>query len=239
MISSRALSEAEFQELDDFLMDEEGPSDTMDTCMLDGYLTAVSSSPNLIMPGEMLRWVWDTEHGEDSPEFKSNREAERIIGLIMQHYQHVNDTLNHCPQDYEPRVMEREHEGGVISIIDEWCMGYYLGMAADLQAWTPLLLGQPELFTAILLYGTDDGWQTLKDRDYAAEQHEAMADSLADSARKIHAFWLAQRKEQIARGEMPGVKRRAEPIRNNAKVGRNEACPCGSGRKYKHCHGAN
>jgi preprotein translocase subunit SecA len=21
------------------------------------------------------------------------------------------------------------------------------------------------------------------------------------------------------------------------KVGRNEACPCGSGRKYKHCHG--
>ena len=23
------------------------------------------------------------------------------------------------------------------------------------------------------------------------------------------------------------------------KVGRNEPCPCGSGKKYKHCHGAN
>jgi len=22
------------------------------------------------------------------------------------------------------------------------------------------------------------------------------------------------------------------------KVGRNEPCPCGSGKKYKHCHGA-
>jgi preprotein translocase subunit SecA len=22
-----------------------------------------------------------------------------------------------------------------------------------------------------------------------------------------------------------------------AKVGRNDACPCGSGKKYKHCHG--
>jgi preprotein translocase subunit SecA len=22
------------------------------------------------------------------------------------------------------------------------------------------------------------------------------------------------------------------------KVGRNEVCPCGSGKKYKHCHGA-
>jgi preprotein translocase subunit SecA len=27
-------------------------------------------------------------------------------------------------------------------------------------------------------------------------------------------------------------------VREVAKVGRNEPCPCGSGRKYKHCHGA-
>jgi preprotein translocase subunit SecA len=26
-------------------------------------------------------------------------------------------------------------------------------------------------------------------------------------------------------------------IREGRKIGRNEACPCGSGRKYKHCHG--
>jgi hypothetical protein len=29
-----------------------------------------------------------------------------------------------------------------------------------------------------------------------------------------------------------------EPIRNEGKkTGRNELCPCGSGKKYKHCHG--
>jgi preprotein translocase subunit SecA len=27
------------------------------------------------------------------------------------------------------------------------------------------------------------------------------------------------------------------PVRAEAKIGRNEPCPCGSGRKYKHCHG--
>ena len=27
-------------------------------------------------------------------------------------------------------------------------------------------------------------------------------------------------------------------VRNQAKVGRNDPCPCGSGKKYKHCHGA-
>ncbi len=34
----------------------------------------------------------------------------------------------------------------------------------------------------------------------------------------------------------PPVK--AEPVRAEVKVGRNDPCPCGSGKKYKSCHGA-
>ena len=30
---------------------------------------------------------------------------------------------------------------------------------------------------------------------------------------------------------------KAQPVRTEAKVGRNEPCPCGSGKKYKQCHG--
>jgi preprotein translocase subunit SecA len=30
----------------------------------------------------------------------------------------------------------------------------------------------------------------------------------------------------------------AAPARTRNKVGRNDPCPCGSGKKYKHCHGA-
>jgi len=26
-------------------------------------------------------------------------------------------------------------------------------------------------------------------------------------------------------------------VRTTQKVGRNDPCPCGSGKKYKHCHG--
>ena len=26
-------------------------------------------------------------------------------------------------------------------------------------------------------------------------------------------------------------------VRQGEKVGRNDPCPCGSGKKYKHCHG--
>jgi len=32
-------------------------------------------------------------------------------------------------------------------------------------------------------------------------------------------------------------KQKLEPVRVEKKVGRNEPCPCGSGKKYKHCHG--
>ena len=46
--------------------------------------------------------------------------------------------------------------------------------------------------------------------------------------------------ETLARA---GITRSAAAERNPndpaswGKVGRNEACPCGSGKKYKHCHG--
>lgn len=33
-------------------------------------------------------------------------------------------------------------------------------------------------------------------------------------------------------------KQRPEPIRVEKRVGRNEPCPCGSGKKFKNCHGA-
>ena len=230
------LTEVEFDQLDEFLMSEEAPSDTMDTSMLAGYLAPAGSGPNLVMPHQMLRWVWDTEGGEESPEFTSNKEAQTIIGLVLRHYQYVNQTLNTAPQDYEPRIMEREHEGRIVSVIDEWCMGYYIGIAADMSAWTPLLVSQPELFTTILLYGTDDGWQTLKTRPFSVEEHEAAAESLGDSVRRIHAFWLDQRRRQVARGEVPGIMPTLQPVRNPGKVGRNDPCPCGSGKKFKHCH---
>jgi len=34
-------------------------------------------------------------------------------------------------------------------------------------------------------------------------------------------------------------KEKPQPIRVEKKVGRNDPCPCGSGKKYKHCHGKN
>ena len=48
------------------------------------------------------------------------------------------------------------------------------------------------------------------------------------------------REEQMAKAAAQGVSRRTKPEtfkRDERKVGRNEPCPCGSGKKYKQCHG--
>lgn len=39
-------------------------------------------------------------------------------------------------------------------------------------------------------------------------------------------------------GQAPQRPKRVQPIRVEKKVGRNDPCPCGSGKKYKQCHGS-
>ncbi len=227
MLLHTPLTDAELSRLDNFLADEYSPSACMDTSMLDGYLAAVASGPNLVMPDQMLRWIWDTENGEDSPEFQHNKEASEIIGLILRHHQHVNSALNDGV--YLPRMVERD--------IDGWCTGYYVAIAADMAAWTPLLISQPKLLSTILLHGTTDGEEILKKKALTETERDAAADSLADSARQIHSYWLDQRRQGLNRGETPGIMPSRGPVRAPVKVGRNEPCPCGSGKKFKHCHG--
>ena len=58
-----------------------------------------------------------------------------------------------------------------------------------------------------------------------------------DEAREIE---RRQRRQQQEMQYQAGAAQAAEPkpVRTGAKVGRNDPCPCGSGKKYKKCHGA-
>jgi preprotein translocase subunit SecA len=60
------------------------------------------------------------------------------------------------------------------------------------------------------------------------EQERLLEEQLAQHKRQIQ---LQQQKEELA--EMT----KASPSRGQIRVGRNDVCPCGSGKKFKHCHG--
>jgi len=58
-----------------------------------------------------------------------------------------------------------------------------------------------------------------------------------DEAREIERRQRRQQQEmQLQAGAAQAVE--SKPVRTGAKVGRNDPCPCGSGKKYKKCHGA-
>jgi preprotein translocase subunit SecA len=72
----------------------------------------------------------------------------------------------------------------------------------------------------------------------AAARAEEAPQRLPDFARAL------ERKQERQQREMqyqtgPAQAEAPKPVRAGAKVGRNDPCPCGSGKKYKKCHGAN
>jgi preprotein translocase subunit SecA len=72
----------------------------------------------------------------------------------------------------------------------------------------------------------------------AARAEELPAARLPDFARSLEKKQERQQRDlqyQTGAGQTEAPK----PVRAGAKVGRNDACPCGSGKKYKKCHGAN
>jgi uncharacterized protein len=231
------LSDEEIQELDRFLLDTPDLEESMDISTLDGFLTAIVCGPKIILPSEWLHWVWDMEKGEDAPAFESQAQAQRIVGMLIRNMNDIATLLNETPQEYEPLLMENPNDGDPIPVIDEWCAGFMKGVRLDSAGWSPLLIGKPQYLSTFMLYGTEEGWDALKEKNLTLVEHRALAAGLAATVREVHALFFEQRRLQIAAGQVPGIVRR-EPVRNTNKIGRNEPCPCGSGKKYKHCHGA-
>jgi len=231
------LTDDEIDELDQFLLNVEGLEDSMDISTLDGFLTAIVCGPKAIMPSEWMRWVWDKARGEEAPEFEDHAHAQRILGWLVRHINDIARTLLEAAEHYDPLLMENPNGGDPIPILDEWCTGFMKGVQLDAQGWLPVTVDKPAWMSTIVLYGTEEGWEALKQKELSLDEHQALADGIPETVRKIHALWLEQRQRQLAGGALPEVIRQ-EPARNPNKVGRNAPCPCGSGKNFKQCHGS-
>jgi uncharacterized protein YecA (UPF0149 family) len=87
------------------------------------------------------------------------------------------------------------------------------------------------------LYGTESGLERLeKLADTHIEgsaRNQAYVNRIASEVRNIHAYWLA-RGHPVGEVTLGPEK----PLRKASLSGRNDPCPCGSGEKFKRCHGA-
>src|ERR1700729_2183277 len=107
--------------LDDYLMSDHAPDDSMGLSDLDGFLTGVVIGPELIPPSEWLPVIW----GGEEPEFETGVEMRTVLGRIM-------DRFNSEPIDYDPIFWEGP-EGEVIA--SDWAGGFLDAAALGPTAW--------------------------------------------------------------------------------------------------------
>jgi uncharacterized protein len=234
MTLSAPLTDAEFDELDQFLMSDATPAKSMDISMLDGFMTALLIAPHTLLPSQWLPVVWG-ETAEDPMEFESAGQMQHVLDLVMRMYNERALALQEGVDLYDPLIFQREVEGKTVSIIDEWCTGFMRGVQMDAKAWDPLFQSEEDaaLLTPMILYGTETGLEQLMKNEDLKARHENIADAIGICVIGIRDYWLPYRRTATQADLHPGPVRRAAP-----KTGRNDLCPCGSGKKYKKCCGS-
>ncbi len=189
-----------------------------DVSELDGFIVAVVSSPAPLATEAWLPAVW----GGELPAFASEAEAEEVIGLVLRHHNATARLLDKLPDSYEPLFAYGvDEEGNELESVAEWCVGFIRAMELAWESWQPAMEREPEPFGILQLFGTEEGLDELE--NFPEEEIDELQDNLPDLARLLAALGREQR------AATPTFRR------EEGKVGRNDPCPCGSGRKYKQC----
>jgi uncharacterized protein len=168
--------------LDDYLMSDHAPDDSMGLSDLDGFLTGIVVGPELILPSEWLPVVW----GGEEPEFETEAEMRTVLGAIMGRYNEIAAYINSDPDEFEPIFMEGP-EGEVIA--SDWVAGFLDAVALRPKAWGPLVEDDRAgiLMAPLFLLNGD-----MEIGDDAADEHELLAeasDMIPTCVAGIHEFW--------------------------------------------------
>jgi uncharacterized protein len=113
-------------------------------------------------------------------------------------------------------------EGDTTPDPQTWCNGFVEGMAYQREDWAPLLTHRSRFFGG---RSDPDEWE---DKDVLNPFSEMTPLELCDAVKlgtlAIHTFWS-------------NFELTPSPTRASETPGRNDPCPCGSGKKYKRCCG--
>ena len=238
--SAQDLSDAEFAELDELLAGIPEPLEPLDAVMLDGFIAGVLVQPELIDLERWLPHVFDAE-GHRWGEAEPGPEQRRARELIGRRQAAMNRSLAEFGA-FDPLILEPD-EPGEGEQADE------TPLDPINQAILPWVAGFE--FAAGIFPGLhqldDDAVATILARLYrflpAEGPDEEATVALLAKQRPLPTLDAAIEELIACVGELYDLTSRrryqVETVRRaTPKVGRNDPCPCGSGRKFKVCHGA-
>ena len=189
---------------------------------LDGYLVGVLVSPEPIAEDEWLPAIF----AEVLPEaLAAAGSIDEFNTLIRARHAEIAGEL--AEDHYQPLYEVDETDQSMIWEL--WTQGFERAMGLRIPAWQKLLQSQQEsiaqesIFTILDMLDLAHADPKPEDKgavELIAEAHDLIPE-LAGNLYRAHV-----------------VAATREPVRNAVTVGRNDPCPCGSGLKYKKCHGA-
>ena len=229
------ISDAELDELDALLELRAVPFKGMSLEMLDGFLSALVAGPELVMPSEWTPLVW----GGRPPRWESPEEALHVHGLLMGLWNDIARRVAIEPERMRdrdtPLIALPEQDDAEPTAMNgygsEWACGFLDGAELRAEAWDAACAVQPWIDEA--LFDIDaiasGAWPTA-DAETSPEPLSASErlDLIAGIPQMLHAFNMHRLEQFTSR----------TPIRREAAPGRNDPCPCGSGRKFKKCCGS-
>jgi uncharacterized protein len=230
-VKPQPLTATEFERLSGVLgrFDNEHP---MNLEQLDGFLAALICGPEIVPPSEYLPVICgDDMVLEDS--FGAQSVLQDFLSLIMRHWNVIADTL-HSGDVFLPLLLE--DQSGTTHAND-WAKGFLRGMELRKTDWAALLNDEKHggwivpIFALAHEHNPNPEMRPYKEA-ISAEDREKLIVGVAAGVTGIYRYFEAQRLVEGQPFDNTTTFRRAEP-----KIGRNDPCPCGSGKKFKQCCG--
>lgn len=228
------LTDDELDELEQFLKSPAVADETMPLVALDGYLTAIIIGPTTLAFEQWFAGIWGSNQAH-LPRLASEDQAQHIVSLIIRHFNGIISELEEDPNAiaplFESIVMD---EGEELIEGETWAQGFMAGVRLCHQDWQPLLddTEGTKAFLPIYLLGADRLTPAQEKLVETREQRSQLAELIPDSIAWIYRFWQSHRYAELQRTNTVGARV------DGVKVGRNDPCPCGSGKKFKKCCGA-
>ena len=221
------LTDAELHHLSEIL-GRLGNKRAMNLEQLDGFLAALICGPELVLPSKYLPMIWG-----DQPVFEDASSAQEFWSLITRHWNAVADTLN-SGEVYLPLLLEDESG---ITHGNDWANGFFRGMEFGKEDWSLLIDDEDYGGSLVAIFALanennpDPEMRPYKD-PISAELRETLIVGAVAATTQIYRYFKAQRfLANDPLGNMPNF------LRTMPKIGRNDPCPCGSGKKFKQCCG--
>jgi uncharacterized protein len=220
------FTEADLDRLESWLLEPERGEEALMPDGVQGLLCAVVSAPAPIPPSTWMAAAL----GED-PRFASPEERARIEQLLQGFHDDVAEQLN-AGEHLDMVLYGDDGSDDQEASLAEWCEGYLRGVELADPAWSDEVSDEEldEMLAPFAIlsgrakeaaFDAGEAWvDPAQERRVAAEARASLIDAILDN----RAYWFGR--------SIPPTVRRDAP-----KVGRNDSCPCGSGKKYKHCHG--